>query len=49
MFDDGDNVDAALDGHVAGMMHATGINDDDDEMEEVDGAEGSQDGGETEG
>lgn len=47
MIMEGDNVDAALDGHVAGMMHATGINDDDDEMEEVDG--GSQDGIEIEG
>ena len=42
MYDDRDNPDAALDGHVAGMMHAAAINDDDDEMEEIEAADGSQ-------
>ena len=50
MYDDRDpDVDAEADGHVAGMMNATAINDDDDEMEEVDAGDGSQYGGETEG
>ena len=45
MFVDGE-VDGDPDGQVAGMMHATGLNDDDDEMEEIDAADGSQYGGE---
>ncbi len=49
MFDDREadgEIDA--DGQVAGLMHATGINDDDDDMDEVDAADGSQYGGEGE-
>ena len=46
MYDERD-LDVDGDGQVAGMMNATAINDDDDEMEEVDA--GSQFGGEIEG
>lgn len=45
MFVDGE-VDGDPDGQVAGMMHATGLNDDDDEMEEIDVGDESQYGGE---
>ena len=51
MYDDRD-PDADMDaeaGQVAGLMHATGINDDDEDMDEVEAAEGSQYGGEGEG
>lgn len=42
MFDDRGEIDEN-DAAVATLMNATGINDDDDEMDEVDGV-GSQDG-----
>ncbi|KAG8534043.1 uncharacterized protein KY384_000886 [Bacidia gigantensis] len=51
MYDDRD-PDADMDaeaGQVAGLMHATGINDDDEDMDEVEAAEGSQYGGSGEG
>ena len=50
MYDDRD-PDGEMDAErqVAGLMHATGINDDDDDMDEVEAAEGSQYGGDGEG
>lgn len=43
MYDDREGEDMDTDHHVAGLMHATGLNDDDDDdMDEVDGGEGSQ-------
>ncbi len=50
MYDDADQDDEGDDQQVAGLMHATGLGGDDDEMdEEGEGGEGSQDGGEGEG
>ncbi|KAL9632802.1 MAG: hypothetical protein Q9164_005093 [Protoblastenia rupestris] len=50
MYDDRDpDVDTDADGQVTGLMNATGINDDDEDMDEVDIGEGSQYGGEGEG
>ncbi len=39
MYDDRDGEDIDNDQQVAGLMHATGLNDDDDDMDEVDGGE----------
>ena len=50
MYDDRDpegEMDA--EGHVAGLMNATAINDDDEDMDEIEAGEGSQYGGEGEG
>ena len=50
MYDDRDpDIDTDADGQVTGLMNATGINDDDEDMDEVDIGEGSQYGGEGEG
>ena len=50
MYDDRDpDGDIDAEGQVAGLMNATGINDDDEDMDEVDAGEGSQYGGEGEG
>ena len=50
MYDDRD-PDGEMDAErqVAGLMHATGINDDDEDMDEVEAGEGSQYGGDGEG
>ncbi|KAK3176045.1 hypothetical protein OEA41_007367 [Lepraria neglecta] len=42
MYDDREGDDMDTDQHLPGLMHATGINDDDDDMDEVDGGDGSQ-------
>lgn len=42
MYDDREAEDMDTDVQVAGLMHATGINDDDEDMDEVDTGEGSQ-------
>ena len=42
MYDDREVEDIDNDQQVAGLMHATGLNDDDDDMDEADGGEGSQ-------
>lgn len=42
MYDDREVEDMDTDQHVAGLMHATALNDDDDDMDEVDGGDGSQ-------
>lgn len=43
MYDDREGEDMDTDHQVAGLMHATGLNDDDDDdMDEVDGGDGSQ-------
>ncbi len=50
MYDDADLEEEADEQQVAGMMHATGLGGDDDEMdEENEGGEGSQDGVDQEG
>lgn len=49
MYDDREAEDMDTDVQVAGLMHATGINDDDEDMDEVDTGEGSQYGLEGEG
>ena len=42
MYDDREVEDMDTDQRLPGLMHATGLNDDDDDMDEVDGADGSQ-------
>ena len=43
MYDDREVEDIDNDQQeVAGLLHATGLNDDDDDMDEADGGEGSQ-------
>ncbi len=43
MYDDREADDMDTDQQqLPGLMHATGLNDDDDDMDEVDGADGSQ-------
>jgi len=42
MYDDGQADDMDTDQQLPGLMHATGINDDDDDMDEADGGDGSQ-------
>lgn len=42
MYDDREGEDVDNDQQVAGLMHATGLNDDDDDMDEADAGEGSQ-------
>lgn len=43
MYDDREGEDMDTDHQVVGLMHATGLNDDDDDdMDEVDGGDGSQ-------
>lgn len=51
MYDDRDpEGDIDAEGQVAGLMNATAINDDDEDMDEIEAGEGSQyDGGEGEG
>ena len=50
MYDDRDpDGDMDAEGRVTGLMNATGINDDDEDMDEGDAGEGSQYGGEGEG
>lgn len=50
MYDDGDpEGDIDAEGQVAGLMNATALNDDDEDMDEIEAGEGSQYGGEVEG
>ena len=50
MYDDRDGEEIDHDQQVAGLMHATGLNDDDDDMNEIDGDESQYElEGETEG
>ncbi len=50
MYDDGDLDEEADDQQVAGLMHATGLGGDDDEMDDdVEAVDGSQDGVEQDG
>lgn len=42
MYDDREGEDPDNDQQVTGLMHATGLNDEDDEMDEADGGDGSQ-------
>ena len=50
MYDDRDGEEGDADQQVTGLMHATGLGADDDDMDdEVDAGEGSQYGGEADG
>ena len=50
MYDDHDGDDGDADQQVTGLMHATGLGADDDDMDDkVDVGEGSQYGGEADG
>lgn len=42
MYDDREAEEVDNDQQVAGLMHAAALNDDDDDMDEVDGGDGSQ-------
>lgn len=42
MYDDREAEEVDNDQQVAGLMHAAVLNDDDDDMDEVDGGDGSQ-------